>query len=46
MVKLVVSYLHTGFSDWPVDFLSPGEAVRTGGDLLLRLAADLEVNKV
>lgn len=44
MVKLVVSYLCIGSSDWPTDFLGPGDG-HTGGDLLLHSAADLEVNK-
>lgn len=42
MVKLDVSYLYTGFSDWPAGFLGPGEVLRTVGDLLLHFAADLE----
>ena len=45
VVKLVVSYLYTGFSDWPTDFLGHGEVVQTVADLLLHFAADLEVSK-
>lgn len=47
VVKLVVSCLcTTGSSDWPIDFLGSGHGLKTGEDLLLHFAADLEVNKV
>lgn len=41
VVKLVVSYLYTDFSDWPVDLLGLGDVK----DLLLHFADVLEVNK-